>query len=143
MRAGRCTGEVRRHGVFACRNYHQPGRYQGLPRQGFRRAPYGQDFADESFDLIWCRHCLEHSIFPYFTLAQFHRVLKPAGLLYIEVPASDTRAHQTNANHYCLFGKSMWSELLRRSGFNVLEITDISFTVTAGSDVYWAFVSRK
>ena len=25
------------------------------------------DFDDQKFDCIWCRHCLEHSIFPAFT----------------------------------------------------------------------------
>jgi len=32
------------------------------------------DFADASFDFVWCRHCIEHSIFPYFTLNEIHRV---------------------------------------------------------------------
>ena len=27
------------------------------------------DFDDQSFDAVWCRHALEHSIFPFFTLA--------------------------------------------------------------------------
>src|SRR6185295_13701831 len=39
------------------------------------------DFPDGSFDAIWCRHCLEHSVFPYFTLSGFNRVVKPGGWL--------------------------------------------------------------
>ena len=102
------------------------------------------DFAGGEFDLVWCRHCLEHSIFPYFTLAGFHRVLKPGGWLYVEVPSPDTACrHQSNRNHYSVLGKSMWIELLRRSGFHVADVTDIRFTAVAGPDVYWAFLGRR
>ena len=40
------------------------------------------EFADNYFDFVWCRHCLEHSIFPYFTLQEIYRVIKPEGYLY-------------------------------------------------------------
>jgi SAM-dependent methyltransferase len=101
-------------------------------------------FSDRIFDVVWCRHCLEHSIFPFFTLAGFNRVLKPEGRLYIEVPAPDTNcAHQTNKNHYSVFGKSMWIELINRSGFTVTEAHDIKLTTPAGPDVYYAFLATK
>src|SRR4030042_3462303 len=48
------------------------------------------EFDDECFDGIWARHCLEHSIFPYFTLSEFNRVLKPKGWMYVEVPGINT-----------------------------------------------------
>jgi SAM-dependent methyltransferase len=102
------------------------------------------NFPDKEFDFVWCRHCLEHSIFPYFTLLELFRVLKPKGYLYIEVPAPDTSCkHQTNKNHYSVLGKSMWSELIKRTGFNILEVVDISFMVHAGPDAYWAFIQQK
>ncbi|MFQ5685372.1 MAG: class I SAM-dependent methyltransferase [Candidatus Scalindua sp.] len=102
------------------------------------------DFNDEKFDLIWCRHCLEHSVFPYLTLIEFFRVLKHKGYLYIEVPAPDTDCnHQTNHNHYSVLGKSMWIELIRRVKFNILDVNDISFEVATGPDIYWAFTQQK
>ena len=102
------------------------------------------DFADGSFDLVWCRHALEHSVFPYFTLFEMHRVLKPGGLLYVEVPAPDTACgHQANPNHYSVLGKSMWIELMRRTGFPEIRVSDLSFTTGAGPDVYWAFFLKK
>jgi SAM-dependent methyltransferase len=102
------------------------------------------DFPDASFDLLWCRHCIEHSIFPYFTLSGFHRVLKPGGWLYIEVPAPDTScAHQTNLNHYSVLGKSMMASLIERSAFRIADILDITFSVPAGPDLYWAFIQQK
>ena len=102
------------------------------------------DFPAASFDAVWCRHCLEHSIYPYFTLSGFHRVLKPGGWLYVEVPAPDTAsAHQTNRNHYSVFGKSMMASLIDRSGFRIAEVLDITFTVPAGPDTYWAFIQQR
>lgn len=102
------------------------------------------DFNDEEFDLIWCRHCLEHSVFPYLTLIEFFRVLKRNGYLYIEVPAPDTSCkHQTNQNHYSVLNKSMWEELIRRTGFDILVVNNIEFEVVAGTDIYWAFTQQK
>lgn len=102
------------------------------------------EFPDGSFDFIWCRHCLEHSFAPLFTLSGFARVLRPQGYLYVEVPAPDTSCqHQTNPNHYSVLGKSMWIELMKRTGFQVLEVLDINFHVAAGPDTYWAFILRR
>jgi SAM-dependent methyltransferase len=102
------------------------------------------DFNNEEFDFIWCRHCLEHSIFPYFTLSEFFRVLKPKGHLYIEVPAPDTICnHQENNNHYSVFGKSMWAELIERSGFDILDFMDIKVPLETGTDYYLAFIQQK
>jgi len=102
------------------------------------------DFPDASFDLVWCRHALEHSIFPFFTLAELSRVLKPGGVLYVEVPAPDTACrHQTNPNHYSVLGKSMWLELIRRTGFPEIRVLDLNFTVPAGPDTYWGFLQQK
>ena len=115
--------------------------------QGFNVLQMDQSFLDfpgEHFDLLWCRHCLEHSVFPYFTLTQFWRVLKPGGWLYVEVPAPDTAcAHQTNRNHYSVMGKSMLASLMQRSGFTPVESFDIALQVPAGPDTYWGFVQRK
>lgn len=112
--------------------------------KGYQVLPMDQsflDFPDGSFDLIWCRHCLEHSFAPLFTLSGFARVLRAQGYLYVEVPAPDTSCqHQTNMNHYSVLGKSMWVELMKRAGFAVLEILDINFRVAAGPDTYWAFI---
>jgi SAM-dependent methyltransferase len=102
------------------------------------------DFPDEEFDLIWCRHCLEHSVMPLFTLAGFARVLRPGGLLYMEVPAPDTACrHQTNANHYSVLPHSMWEQLISRAGFGLVEANSVDFMSDAGPDTYWAFIARK
>jgi SAM-dependent methyltransferase len=74
---------------------------------------------DESMDMLFCRHSLEHSPFPYFTLIEYNRVLRNGGVLYVEVPQPDCpRPHETNVNHYSVMGRAMWLSLLQRTGFD-------------------------
>lgn len=101
-------------------------------------------FADGSFDVIWARHVIEHSIFPYFTLAEFARVLIPGGLLYLEVPAPETSCnHETNPNHYSVLGIGAWTSLLGRCGFTINEDVKFAFTTGMGPDEYWGFICGK
>ena len=103
------------------------------------------EFEDSTFDLVWCRHCIEHSVMPFFTLSQLVRVLKPGGWLYVEVPAPDTAAaHQTNRNHYSVLPFSTWGELILRSGIEPLQYRQIPLELTGGrADLYWAFWGRR
>ena len=102
------------------------------------------DFPKESFDIVWCRHALEHSLFPLFTLRGFYEVLKPDGVLYVEVPAPDTDArHETNRNHYSCFTKNAWMSLFERTKFKVIEQIDISFKIPVGNDLYYCFYLKK
>ncbi|OGT98247.1 MAG: methyltransferase type 11 [Geobacteraceae bacterium GWB2_52_12] len=102
------------------------------------------DFADESFDFIWARHVIEHSIFPYFTLMGFARVLAPGGTLYLEVPAPETSCHhETNPNHYSVFGRGAWTSLLGRCGLLVRDEAKFAFTTGMGPDEYWGFICLK
>jgi 2-polyprenyl-3-methyl-5-hydroxy-6-metoxy-1,4-benzoquinol methylase len=101
------------------------------------------EFADQEFDLLWCRHVLEHSVFPFFTLSEYHRVTKPGGHVYIEVPAPDTGyAHQNNLNHYSVLGKTMWQELFRRVDLSLVQTIDIHPPLVQ-VETYWAFLLRR
>ena len=76
------------------------------------------DFPDEHFDVLWARHSIEHSIFPYFTLSEWYRVMKPGSFAYFEMPGDNTDAkHEGNMNHYSVLGGLMWHALLERVGF--------------------------
>jgi SAM-dependent methyltransferase len=102
------------------------------------------EFPDSEFELAWCRHALEHSIFPYFVLSELARVLKPGGVLYVEVPSPDTACeHEANPNHYSVFGKRMWQDLIRRAGFVETQTHDIKVQTRVGPDLYWAFIQRR
>jgi len=110
---------------------------------------YGMDqsfleFPDEAFDLLWVRHCIEHSIFPFYTLSEFYRVLKAGAHLYLEMPIPDTRCqHEGNGNHYSVLTSGMWMSLIQRTGFLSLTRADITVPLPEGTDTYWAFICQK
>lgn len=106
------------------------------------------DDTDDSVDLIWCRHAIEHSVYPLFTLYEFNRVLKNGGGLYVEVPAPDQlRSHESNPNHYSIFGVRMWVSLMQRAGFEVFDVKDINLTLKQEDKEFTekniAFLARK
>lgn len=43
-------------------------------------------FADNTFDVVWCSEVIEHLIDPYFTVAEFKRILRPGGSLVMTTP---------------------------------------------------------
>lgn len=98
------------------------------------------EFEDATFDLIWARHVIEHSIMPLYTLHEYRRVLRPGGHLYLEVPAPDTIGHEKNINHYSVLGQQMWLSLLERSGFQVHDTQTYFLKLTSGTpDHFWGF----
>lgn len=89
------------------------------------------DLPDGELDLLFCRHCLEHSPFPSFTLLEFNRLLKVGGHLYIEVPApNQDRKHENNLNHYSIMGEKMWNSLFSRACFNIDKFDEFQFNLT-------------
>ncbi len=101
-------------------------------------------FAPESFDLVWCRHVLEHSLFPLFTLSEMCRLLKPGGIFYMEVPAPETACrHETNINHYSVLTRNSWFNLIHRSGFKDIKAHDLDVTVPIGPDKYFVYSAVK
>lgn len=115
--------------------------------QGFNVAKMDQSFLaidDQSQDVVWARHVIEHSIFPLFTLHGFNRILRTGGMLYLEAPAPETACHhERNPNHYSVLGKGAWRSLLERSGFQIIADADYTFEVPAGPDLYWGFYCLK
>lgn len=104
-------------------------------------------FPKDMFSLVWCRHCLEHSIMPFFTLSEFHRVSKKDAYLYVEVPLPDTcYDHQTNTNHYSVLPKSTWLSLIERTGYKILDssVIDLVSTIKIGEkDYFFAILAQK
>lgn len=102
------------------------------------------EFQNATFDIVWARHVVEHSIFPYYTLTEFSRVLKAGGLVYIEVPAAETTyQHELNPNHYSILSRTMWLSLMERCGIPALEAQSYDLKGENGPDEYWAFWGRK
>jgi len=97
--------------------------------------PQSEGYYDESVDLIFLRHALEHSPYPIFSLMEYNRILKQNGKIYIEVPAPDCdRKHEFNLNHYSIFGHSQLAALIQRTGFGIDVFKDFSFNLTVGQD---------
>ena len=97
--------------------------------------PQSDGYYDESIDLIFLRHALEHSPYPIFSLMEYNRILKQNGKIYIEVPAPDCdRKHEFNLNHYSIFGHNQLAALIQRTGFGIDVFKDFSFNLTVGQD---------
>ena len=122
------------------------GDYEICRAKGFDVHQMDQNFmgfADGSFDFLWCRHVLEHSIAPLFTLTEYRRVTKTAGRVYVEVPAPDTSAHhELNPNHYSVLPIVSWLSLFERAGFVTERCVNIDFTAPCGPDLYWSCLLR-
>jgi ubiquinone/menaquinone biosynthesis C-methylase UbiE len=102
------------------------------------------EFEDEYFNGIWARHSLEHSIFPYFTLSEFSRVLKPKGWMYVEVPGINTvSGHELNKNHYSVLTEKMWVSLMCRAGFKITGSFVLMFDLPMGKEKYYRFITEK
>jgi SAM-dependent methyltransferase len=115
--------------------------------QGFQVHAMDQsfmDFEDKSFELVWARHVVEHSIMPLYTLHEFRRLLVNTGTLYLEVPGADTdAAHAWNENHYSVFTKQSWLALLDKAGFECFDGREYSMPLKyGGNDKYLGFYCR-
>jgi len=100
------------------------------------------DFEDKSFDLIWCRHALEHSVMPMIALMEFKRVLRDGGYIYIEVP-QDGGIHVDNPNHYSMLSDRSWQALMRKTGFILLSRGQFAVHLDGWEDLYWHYWLRK
>lgn len=90
-------------------------------------------YPDESVDLIFLRHALEHSPYPIFSLIEYNRILKQNGKLYIEVPSPNCeRKHEWNLNHYSILGQEQLAALLVRTGFDVNIFETVEFQIDLG-----------
>lgn len=96
--------------------------------------PVKDGYIDESVDFIFCRHALEHSPYPIFTLMEYNRVLKQGSKLFLEVPAPDCeRKHEWNSNHYSILGASQLAALLQRTGFSIDNFNNFEFDLQLGN----------
>jgi SAM-dependent methyltransferase len=92
-------------------------------------------FAEQYFDAVILWHVLEHLDHPQATLVQISRLLKPGGLLYLEVPnLSSLQSSWTGKNWFHLdLGHHLYHfplkglyELLLSTGFKVEKTTTLS-----------------
>lgn len=75
------------------------------------------NFPDESFDLVFSRHSLEHSPMPVISLMEWHRVSKAFLCLILPNPEKFGWA---GLNHYSVMNKEQAQYLLHRAGWRVI-----------------------
>lgn len=71
---------------------------------------------DETYDLIFSRHSLEHSPFPLLTLMEWHRIAKKYLMLILPEPEYYT---YVGKNHYSVMNPRQIKWLLRRAGWEI------------------------
>jgi ubiquinone/menaquinone biosynthesis C-methylase UbiE len=101
-------------------------------------------FEDNTFDIVWSRHCLEHSIMPFYTLYEYKRVMKPGSFLYVEVPSQELpNNHADNIEHFSLFSIDIWLMLMKRH-FDVISFVSNNMVGHGGSKhIFYSFILKK
>jgi 2-polyprenyl-3-methyl-5-hydroxy-6-metoxy-1,4-benzoquinol methylase len=101
------------------------------------------NYTRHKYDLIWARHSLEHTAMPYLDLCLLKERLADRGRMYVEVPAPNTICnHESNPNHYSVFGRRMWLSLFVKAGFIVEDYGDINIELEIGPDTYFWFLLK-
>lgn len=90
-------------------------------------------FEDQTFDLIFARHALEHSPMPLLTLMEWHRIC--AKYLLVVLPAPDYWG-EYGKNHYFVMPKQNWWCLFDRAGFKVVQEQDFTTLSSVFMDSY-------
>lgn len=112
------------------------------------------EYPDNSFDLVFSRHSLEHSPMPLLTLMEWRRVSK--NWLGVVLPAPEWYTY-SGLNHYSVLNYEQAKNIIERAGWNVLwhEVDSRSREVRrdengnviwASSPIpheYWIFAERK
>lgn len=73
---------------------------------------------ESTYDMVWCRDCLEHSVMPLLTLFEFNRVLKIGGIVIVVVPTPGIWT--VASNHYSVLTDKNWRWLFEISRFELL-----------------------
>lgn len=82
-------------------------------------------FQDNSFDIVYSSHSLEHALDPNLVLLEFNRILKPGGSLFLVLPFVDYGADDAHCAKYELGtnvddqGERLISYITSR-GFNLI-----------------------
>jgi len=89
------------------------------------------DCTDSTVDFIFSRHTLTQSPFPFFTLLEYNRALKPGGKMYVDVPSPNSiQKHEFDLCQYSILGDAMWQALFLRAGFDILHTAPLTVGLT-------------
>jgi len=74
-------------------------------------------FADNTIDMLLCEDTLEHVADPFLSLAEFKRVIRPGGYVYLAVPF--LYPFHSSPNDFTRFTRALLRKQL--AGFNIIE----------------------
>lgn len=114
--------ELSQWGVTVAKKIFQINVFQGDLMQA--------NYPNNSYDVVTMYDVLEHIINPLTELKEVYRILKPGGLLIVNVPNFNSFFAKLNKNHWSKldppqhlwhFAPDTLSKIITKSGFNVLE----------------------
>jgi len=103
-------------------------------------------FEDNSFDVIYSRHSLEHSPFPLLTLMEWKRIAKRYIALVLPSPVFWEYRGQ---NHYFVLNEPQWRNLFETLGFEVVYFFSKQQNMTSDPErpdveiEYWFLLEKR
>ena len=79
----------------------------------------------ELAELVWCRHVVEHSPFPLFTLCRLYELTADNGWC---IMVSVVPPYMLTINgHYSVLSHEQWAAMIRQVGFTIKDLVDRPF----------------
>jgi ubiquinone/menaquinone biosynthesis C-methylase UbiE len=103
-------------------------------------------FEDQSYDMLYSRHSLEHSPMPLLTLMEWYRVSRKYVALVLPSPQ---HWGYKGKNHYFVLNKEQWENLFDVAGFYISYQNDKRYKMSpteGDSDVeieYWFLLEKR
>ncbi len=100
-----------------------------------------QHLEGDRYDYLVCTEVLEHTRQPFHALREIHRLLKPRGYLFGSTPCN-FRIHGPLPDCW-RFTEHGLKEMLRSSGFEIIELTALETPHRPLFPIDYTFVARK
>lgn len=81
---------------------------------------HDMQFLDKSFDYVYSKETLEHSIAPYAVLSELYRISTKGFLHFISTGIDKQREHY----HFSCFPDWVWYDLFKKTGHRVTKILE-------------------
>jgi len=97
-------------------------------------------YDNNSFDMVFARHVLEHSPMPLITLMEWHRISKRYALIVLPAPEY---WQVFGKNHYYVLRKDNWWNLFDVAGWKIVKEEDFTTSDSLFMDYYMQEVPRN
>lgn len=112
--------KVRYVGMDICKGFIKYNQQQYPSATFMNGKSYDLPFEDKSFDIVTCRHLLEHLKEPYMTLMEFLRVGKSVAILWFIPPGEkEKRVLRSKGFYKNTYSRDSLSDFVKSLGFNL------------------------